>query len=88
VSSKPTRFSGVLKNTQALAPMPDTTAAEATARKVGRPPGKKSNPEYQQVTIYIEKQVHRTARKLLLDDERQFSDLVNELVSEWVKGKA
>jgi hypothetical protein len=53
--------------------MPDTTAAEATARKVGRPPGKKSNPEYQQVTIYIEKQVHRTARKLLLDDERQLA---------------
>ena len=87
MSSKPTRFSGVLKNTQALTPTPESAAAEATIRKVGRPPGKKSNPEYQQVTIYIEKQVHRTARKLLLDDERQFSDLVNELVSEWVKGK-
>jgi hypothetical protein len=55
------------------------------AGKTGRAPGKKSDPSYSQGTVYLRKDLHRTAQKLLFDDRRQFSDLVDELVSQWVK---
>ena len=88
MSSKPNRFSGILKNTQTLAPLPEISSV-GDAPRVGRPRGKKSNPDYQQVTVYLQKDIHRSAQKLLLDENqrKQFSELVNELVSEWVKNR-
>jgi hypothetical protein len=81
-----TRFSGVLKNTRELTAEPETRTPEPQPRgKVGRPPGKKTNPAYRQVTVYLQENVHREARKLLLDDHRQFSDLVNDLVAQWIQ---
>lgn len=92
-----TRFSGVLKNARDLPAEPDlpqqTDAPERAApqvvasRKLGRPPGKKTDPAYRQVTVYLQEDVHRNARKLLLDERRQFSDLVNDLVAQWVRSK-
>lgn len=61
-------------------PLPSTDEP----KKLGRPRGKKTSPEYVQVTVYLRKNVHTAARKALLDDRRQFSDLVDELVSRWL----
>ena len=47
--------------------------------KTGRAPGKKTDPNYTQVTVYLRKEIHNTARKILIDEHRQFSDLVDEL---------
>jgi hypothetical protein len=87
VSASKTRFSRVLKTTRELPAQPESTAPEQPHRSAGRPPGKKTDPAYRQVTVYLQDDVHRAARKLLLDDRKQFSDLVNELVTEWVKRK-
>jgi hypothetical protein len=90
VSIKPTtRFSGVLKNTRELPATadPEPLREEIRQRSIGRPTGKKTDPTYRQVTVYLQDHVHRTARKLLLDERKQFSDLVNELVSEWVNNR-
>ena len=54
-------------------------------RKVGRPPGKKSDPDYAQVTVYLRKDNHLAAKKRLLDDGKEFSELVNELVTAWLE---
>lgn len=62
---------------------PEPPAAPAVP-KLGRPAGKKGHPDYVQVTVYLKKSVHRTARKLLFDEGRQFSDLVDDLVSRWI----
>jgi hypothetical protein len=63
------------------------TTVELPARTGGRPRGKKTNPDYVQVTVYLRKDNHTAARKLLLDNRRQFSDLVDELVSEWISNQ-
>ena len=60
-------------------------ARAAPPRKVGRPPGKKSNPDYTQVTVYLRKQTHLAAKKLLLDEGREFSELVEDLVTHWIQ---
>ena len=64
------------------------TARAATPRKVGRPPGKKSNPDYTQVTVYLRKQTHLAAKKRLLDEGREFSKLVEDLVARWIVKKS
>ena len=52
---------------------------------MGRPKGKKSSDDYIQVTVYLRKETHLAAKKILIDDRRQFSDLVEALVTEWIK---
>ena len=91
-----TRFGKVLEN---LGKLPHSTeqakkprqrhAASASPgkvpRKVGRPPGKKSDPDYAQVTVYLRKDNHLAAKKRLLDDGKEFSELVDELVAAWLE---
>jgi hypothetical protein len=58
-------------------------------RKPGRPKvGKSSNPEFVQVTAYVEDAVHIAVKKALLDlKDTDFSDLVNDLLKKWVKSR-
>ena len=65
-----TPFEKVLENFGKLpaGEKPQTSTHKATARaaaprKVGRPPGKKSNPDYTQVTVYLRKQTHLAPRR-------------------------
>jgi hypothetical protein len=54
--------------------------------RVGRPPGgKRSDPDYEQVTIYIRRKHHRAAALKLKRAGKSFdfSDLVDVLVAEW-----
>lgn len=82
-----TRFGKVLENFGKLPTEQKTHPKQATAviRKVGRPPGKKSSPDYAQVTVYLRKEVHLTAKRILLDEQREFSELVNGLVAQWIQ---
>lgn len=64
---------------------PQSSASER--RRPGRPPGKRSNPDYEQATIYIRKDTHRAVKVALLqrEDTRQFSELVEDLLQQWVE---
>ena len=55
-------------------------------KKRGRPAGKRSNPEYAQVTAYIPRTLHDEVKILLIrDGGKEFSELVSELLSEWMQ---
>jgi hypothetical protein len=50
-----------------------------------RKKGKRSNPDYEQVGVYIQRKLHLEVKKrLLTNSERDFSDLVNELITNWL----
>lgn len=50
--------------------------------------GKRSNPDYEQVGIYIQRDIHIEVKKILIaEPEHDFSDLVNELLKEWLNAK-
>ena len=52
----------------------------------GRPPGKRSDPEFEQVTAYIRKETHQAVKIELLKSGRQkFSELVEALLQQWLK---
>ncbi len=66
----------------------ETTAQTAIiAPRRGRPNGKRSNENFRQVTAYIGTETYKqTKMKLFAADERkEFSTLVDELLSKWLK---
>jgi hypothetical protein len=77
-----------LAEAQGVQPMPMAEPADVEPAKAGRPRGKKSDPDFKPYTVLLRKKTHRAATDLLRDDEaRDFSDLVQELVDQWIKGQ-
>ena len=58
-------------------------------RKFGRPPGKRSNPEWEQLTVYIRKDTKKAALHRLVEDNgrgaRDLSEVIEQLVAKWAK---
>jgi hypothetical protein len=52
----------------------------------GRPRSKSSDPRYRPITVVLQKQTIRQARRKLEDEERDqdLSDLVQQLLADWV----
>ena len=63
------------------------TKQPAESPKLGRPKtGKRSNPDYRQVSAWIRKDTYKRAtdRLYLKEDRREFSDLVQSLLEDWL----
>ena len=48
--------------------------------------GKRSDPSYTQVGCYIPKELNNRVKVRLIEDSRDFSDLVAELLEDWLSG--
>jgi hypothetical protein len=53
----------------------------------GVPGGKRSNARYRQVSAYVRKDTHRKVKMALLEDDREFSELVEELLGGWLTSR-
>ncbi len=53
--------------------------AKATRR------AKRDDPEYKQALAYVRRDTHRRVMSKLAETEKEFSDLVEELLSGWLK---
>ena len=53
----------------------------------GMPRGKRSDPNFEQITAYIRKQTHQGVKIALLQEGRgqEFSELVEDLLAKWLK---
>ena len=49
--------------------------------------GKRSDNDYRQVSAYIRKDTHQRVKIALLQEEREFSELVEELLSSWLDAR-
>jgi len=86
------KFSGVLaklKNRSAeeqLIVPPTPPAGGEPVRGRGRPPGKRSDPDYQPTTVLLRKRTKKTATRLLEDTNaaHDLSDLIEQLLTEWI----
>lgn len=76
---------------QIQATVPSAVSAEPPPVRRGRPAGKRSNHESVQVTAYIQAETHYATKIALLTNSRRggpkkdFSDLVQELLSKWLE---
>jgi len=76
--TKESKFADILRN------RPDSgeQRGESPAGKAVR--GKRGNPEYAQVTAYISRKLHEETKiNLIRQGNREFSELVAELLAEW-----
>jgi hypothetical protein len=49
---------------------------------------KSTDPAYTRTTIYLPKQVHRQLKTVAASQERQMSDIVTELIEQWLLSNA
>jgi hypothetical protein len=91
------KFAGIFKRDEPIEspavaiPLPSPAPAEPpSAPRRGRPSGKRSDPTYAQVTAYIPEELHRQVKIALLQDAKgqEFSELVGELLREWMKSRS
>ncbi len=96
--SKPSKFSGALAKLKQPAPETPTEAllepvkpappsVSGGATKIGRPIGKRSNPDYEPTTVLLRKATKKKAQRRLQDTDagQDLSDLIEALLSEWMK---
>jgi len=71
---------------QRPAEQPDTPASAEPIRGKGRPPGKRSNPEWKLYSHFLKKQTHREATNILRNEDngRDLSDVLQQLLDEWL----
>ena len=88
------KFSGVLaklKQRPAEQPtaLPAPPVGSEPVRGRGRPPGKRSDPDYQPTTVLLRKHTKKTATRLLEDTNsaQDLSDLIEQLLIEWIQRK-
>ena len=84
------KFQSFLAAKSEVAESPQDRVIEIAVLKSGsqmRNAGKRSDPTYEQVTAYIRKSTHDAVKIALLKEgkRRQFSELVEELLSRWVR---
>ncbi len=103
MSKKPMAYEGLFEQRQAERAEEPTTTQEVVAseqrpterKRAAKKPqslpktGKKDNPDYQQATAYIPRQLHQDVKVLLIQEggKQDFSELVEELLRKWVKGQ-
>ena len=91
---KPNRFTGLMKSRQSeeLLSSNETSRVPDEYGRIhistrGRPrTGKRSNPDYKQISALIRKDTHRAVVSVLLNDgeSRDVSDLLQELLQKWL----
>lgn len=87
---KPSRFSGlrdsVLGDGDEGAPPDRTGRTGRPGRRRGRPPGKRSNPDYVQLTCYVREENLDDAKEALIQEKREtgrkrdVSDVIDSLL--------
>ena len=61
------------------------TLEKVAHRGRGRPPGKRTHPDYQRVTVYIPRALHDDVKiKLIQEGRKEFSELVENLLINWL----
>jgi hypothetical protein len=46
--------------------------------------GKRGDPDYRQVSAYVRKDTHQKVKMALLEEDRDFSELVEDLLRDWL----
>jgi hypothetical protein len=82
------KFSTVLARIKDSPPeLPPELPAEPPAPvHIGRPPGKRSDPNWSPRTILMHRHTHKRVARILLDtdDPRDLSELIDELLRVWI----
>jgi hypothetical protein len=83
------KFAGIFQHGLTEEPtVAERTEKRTAALKVpGRPPGKRSDPEYKQYSVLLKKQTHRQVTTILREreDSPDVSELLQQLLEQWLE---
>jgi hypothetical protein len=83
------KFAGIFQqNLAEESPAAERTEKPAVMVKTpGRPPGKRSDPEYKQYSVLLKRQTHRQVTAILRDQEHgpDVSELLQQLLEQWLE---
>lgn len=83
------KFAGIFQHSLPEEPRAsERVEHRATALKApGRPPGKRSDPEYKQYSVLLKKHTHRQVTTILRDreDSPDVSELLQHLLEQWLE---
>ena len=90
----PSKFDAIFERKRGEATVTEVSQVQGTMpdkeerKGPGRPRGKRSSPQYDQVTAYIPHALHDEVKIFLIREGRkEFSTLVEELLAAWVQQK-
>jgi hypothetical protein len=76
------KFDGLVKGRKSE--RTEVQKSESTP-KIGRPQAKRSDPSFKKTSVIIRKETHSAVQKLLIDRDQDFSELLEDLLTAWVK---
>ena len=83
------RFDNFISAARAPKPPPETPSP-TDAGEPTPPPSKKSkssDPDYMRTTVYLPKKLHRRLKSVAADEEKEISEIVEELVANWLASR-
>jgi hypothetical protein len=84
-----TKFSSLLEVAKTHQSSEDMTFPKRLESRRGRRPGKRSHPDFEQITAYIREDTHHAVKIALLKNGRkEFSELVEDLLCQWLQSDA
>ena len=92
-SRKGTKFDGLFESRQgerasASAAQPEAQEPRRAAKASGSGGGKRSDADYRQVSAYVRRDTYQKVKIALLEEDREFSDLVEELLEGWLESRS
>ena len=86
------KFQGVIdaaKGREDTVAKPTPLVMSTKRRGSGSPPGKRRDPDFEQITAYIRKHTHQGVKIALLQEGQgqEFSELVEFLLAKWLKSR-
>jgi hypothetical protein len=67
------------------------TGSQEEKRGRGRPRGhaggKRDDASYTQASSYIPRELHKKVKAALVEEEKEYSELIEELLTEWLKAR-
>jgi hypothetical protein len=66
---------------------PSVRQASRAAPRRGGTRGKSADPAFVKLTSYIRRDTHLAVKKRLLDEDREISELVQDLMVGWLNGE-
>jgi len=83
------KFAGIFQHSLSDTPQAAERMEKPTTslKAPGRPPGKRSDPEYKQYSVLLKKQTHRLVTSILRDqeDSPDVSELIQRLLEQWLE---
>ena len=83
------KFAGIFEHSLAEEPRASERMEKrpVALKAPGRPPGKRSDPEYKQYSVLLKRQTHRQVTTILRDREESpdVSELLQQLLEQWLE---